>query len=66
MLFIFHDKRPSLFGNIVLRKHLKHFIWGDKIVVEFSGDKAFITEVIDKGLSAYKTQTWISSFTACE
>jgi hypothetical protein len=49
-LFIFHDKRPSLFGNIVLRKQLRHLqqlIWGDKIV-EFSEDKAIINEFIDK------------------
>jgi hypothetical protein len=80
-LSIFYNNSPSLFENIVLRKQLRHLeqlFWDNKIVVEFSEDKAIITKVIDGYYSVgfedfpfgyysvHKTQTWISSFTACE
>jgi hypothetical protein len=68
-LFIYDDNRPALFESIVLRKQLRHleqFFWGEETVVEFSEDKAIITKVIYGRFSFFKTQTWISSFTACE
>jgi hypothetical protein len=58
-LCMFQDNRDSLFENIVQRKQLRHleqFFWGDRTVVEFSGDKAIITTFDGEGSKLHSTQ----------
>jgi hypothetical protein len=68
-LYIFHDGRDSLFESIVQRKQLRHleqFFWGDKTIVEFSGDRATVTTFDGEGSKVHSTQMCNSSFSACE
>jgi hypothetical protein len=68
-LYIFHDGMDSLFESIVLRKQLRHleqFFWGDKTVVEFSGDRATVTTFNGGGSKVHSTEMCNSSFSAFE
>jgi hypothetical protein len=49
-----------------LLRHLEQFFWGDRTVVDFSGDKAIITTFDGEGSKVHSTQTCSSSFSACE
>jgi hypothetical protein len=61
-LSVSHNGRISLFENIVQRKQLKHleqFFWGERTVVEFSGDEAIVTTVTEDFVMVHSLKTGI-------